>query len=211
MAGPASPRAAPAARDPECRDGRARGRALSGDPDCQPKCQSRVRSEHRSGGGKGAARGAGAVGNLRDDVLPLVAGQSGVAAATPIVRGIVALPAFPGEYLDLLGIDLLTNSAFRTFDLTDFQRRAVRSAAMAARAAHDCDHGGIGARPSSSRGRPGGGTGQRPDGPPNDWLSPANPRDNGRGRSAFCRDGHRLGTGITRPAGHARFDLASPD
>lgn len=59
--------------------------------------------------------------NLRDEVFPIVARQAGVAAATPLVRGIVSLPDFPGEYLDLLGIDILTNEPFRTFDLTDFQ------------------------------------------------------------------------------------------
>ena len=35
----------------------------------------------------------------------------------------LALPAFPGEYLDLLGIDILTNEPFRTFELTDFRAR----------------------------------------------------------------------------------------
>ena len=60
-------------------------------------------------------------GNLRNDFFPTVARQSGIAAATPIVRGIVPLPDFPGEYLDLLGIDILTNAPFRTFDLTNFQ------------------------------------------------------------------------------------------
>ncbi len=60
-------------------------------------------------------------GTLRDEFFPAVAREKGVSAATPIVRGIVTLPAFPGEYLDLLGIDILTNDAFRTFELTDFQ------------------------------------------------------------------------------------------
>ena len=60
-------------------------------------------------------------GNLRDELLPIIAHQPGIAAATPIVRGFVTLPDFPGEYLDLLGIDILTNQSFRTFDLTDFQ------------------------------------------------------------------------------------------
>ncbi len=60
-------------------------------------------------------------GTLPDEIFPIVAQQTGVSAGTPIVRGIVTLPAFPGEYLDLLGIDILTNDAFRTFDLTDFQ------------------------------------------------------------------------------------------
>ena len=61
-------------------------------------------------------------GNLRDDLFPIVAHHAGIAAATPIVRGFVTLPDFPGEYLDLLGIDILTNEPFRTFDLTDFKR-----------------------------------------------------------------------------------------
>ena len=60
-------------------------------------------------------------GDLRDDLFPKVARQAGVAAATPIVRGIVTLPKFPGEYLDLLGIDVFTNEPFRTFELTDFK------------------------------------------------------------------------------------------
>ncbi|MEO8045338.1 MAG: FtsX-like permease family protein [Spartobacteria bacterium] len=60
-------------------------------------------------------------GMLRDENFPRVAQEPGVSAATPIVRGLVTLPAFPGEYLDLLGIDILTNEPFRTFELTDFQ------------------------------------------------------------------------------------------
>jgi putative ABC transport system permease protein len=60
-------------------------------------------------------------GNLRDEILPQVARQAGVSAATPIVRGFVTLPKYPGEYLDLLGIDILTNAPFRTFELTDFK------------------------------------------------------------------------------------------
>lgn len=60
-------------------------------------------------------------GNLPDELFPTIAHQPGIAAATPLVRGLVTLPDFPGEYLDLLGIDILTNESFRTFDLTDFQ------------------------------------------------------------------------------------------
>jgi putative ABC transport system permease protein len=60
-------------------------------------------------------------GNLRDEILPQVARQTGVSGATPIVRGFVTLPKYPGEYLDLLGIDILTNAPFRTFELTDFK------------------------------------------------------------------------------------------
>jgi putative ABC transport system permease protein len=58
--------------------------------------------------------------NLRDDLLPLVSRQTGLAAATPLVRGLLTLPDFPGEYLDLLGIDVFTNEPFRTFELSGF-------------------------------------------------------------------------------------------
>ncbi|HEY1771516.1 MAG TPA: FtsX-like permease family protein [Chthoniobacterales bacterium] len=59
-------------------------------------------------------------GTLPETVLPKVIAQPGVAAATPIVRGFLTVPKFPGEYLDLLGIDIFTNIPFRTFELTDF-------------------------------------------------------------------------------------------
>ena len=45
----------------------------------------------------------------------------GIAAATPIVRGVVTLPDFPGEHLEVLGIDVFTNGPFRTFDPTNFE------------------------------------------------------------------------------------------
>jgi putative ABC transport system permease protein len=59
--------------------------------------------------------------NLDETLFPKVARHPGVAAATPIVEGFVTLPQYPGEYLDLLGIDVLTNAPFRTFELTDFR------------------------------------------------------------------------------------------
>jgi putative ABC transport system permease protein len=59
-------------------------------------------------------------GDLPDILFPRIAAQPGVAAATPIVEGFVSLPQFPGEYLDLLGIDVFTNEPFRTFQLSDF-------------------------------------------------------------------------------------------
>ncbi|HEV8422731.1 MAG TPA: FtsX-like permease family protein [Chthoniobacterales bacterium] len=61
--------------------------------------------------------------DLADNLFPKIAHQAGISAATPIVRGIVGLPQYPGEYLDLLGIDILTNQSFRTFALTDFQAK----------------------------------------------------------------------------------------
>lgn len=58
-------------------------------------------------------------GGLPDSVLPAVARAEGIRAATPVVRGFVTLPDFPGEYLQVLGIDIFTNEPFRTFELSD--------------------------------------------------------------------------------------------
>ncbi|CAN5583662.1 FtsX-like permease family protein [soil metagenome] len=60
-------------------------------------------------------------GGLPETVFPQVAGAAGVAAATPVVRGFVTLPDFPGEYLQVLGIDIFTDAPFRTFELKDFR------------------------------------------------------------------------------------------
>jgi putative ABC transport system permease protein len=59
-------------------------------------------------------------GHLPENVLPQVAKVMGVSAATPLVRGLVTLPDLPGEYLEVLGIDVFTNAPFRTFDPTNF-------------------------------------------------------------------------------------------
>jgi putative ABC transport system permease protein len=59
-------------------------------------------------------------GTLSDSLLPAISRMPGIVAATPIVEGFVSLPQWPGEYLDLLGIDVFTNQQFRTFQLTDF-------------------------------------------------------------------------------------------
>jgi putative ABC transport system permease protein len=64
-------------------------------------------------------------GHLPETTFPAVSTTAGVAAATPLVRGLVTLPDFPGEYLQILGIDVFTNAPFRTFeprniDATDF-------------------------------------------------------------------------------------------
>ncbi|MEP6821781.1 MAG: FtsX-like permease family protein, partial [Chthoniobacterales bacterium] len=60
-------------------------------------------------------------GGLPVDVFPAVAHHDGVAAATPLLRGVVSLPDFPGEYLQILGLDIFTNDSFRTFELSDFK------------------------------------------------------------------------------------------
>ena len=59
-------------------------------------------------------------GHLPETALPQVASAPGVSAATPIVRGLITLPDFPGEYLEVLGLDVFTNAPFRTFDPTNF-------------------------------------------------------------------------------------------
>ena len=60
-------------------------------------------------------------GHLPETVLPEVATVPGISAATPMVRGVVTLPDFPGEHLEVLGIDVFTNAPFRTFDPTNFE------------------------------------------------------------------------------------------
>lgn len=59
-------------------------------------------------------------GNLAETCFPIVAATNGISAATPIVRGLLTLPDFPGEYLVVLGIDVFTNTPFRTFEPTGF-------------------------------------------------------------------------------------------
>ena len=59
-------------------------------------------------------------GALSDKIFPAVAHGPGIAAATPVVRGVVTLPDFPGEYLQILGLDIFTNESFRSFELNDF-------------------------------------------------------------------------------------------
>ena len=55
-----------------------------------------------------------------ETLFPRVAREAGISAATPLVRGVVTLPDYPGEYLQILGLDIFTNEAFRTFELNDF-------------------------------------------------------------------------------------------
>ena len=59
-------------------------------------------------------------GKLSETILPQVSAVPGISAATPIVQGFVALPDFPGDYLEILGIDIFTNGPFRTFEPANF-------------------------------------------------------------------------------------------
>jgi putative ABC transport system permease protein len=49
---------------------------------------------------------------MPDALFPELQKVTGVVAATPVVEGLVTLPDYPGEYLRILGVDPLTNSAF---------------------------------------------------------------------------------------------------
>jgi len=50
---------------------------------------------------------------------PALRNHPALAAATPLVEEMAFLPDYPGEYLQVLGVDLFSNSAFRTYRLSD--------------------------------------------------------------------------------------------
>lgn len=54
-------------------------------------------------------------GPLDENLYPALAKIPGVAAATPVIQGLLTLPDHPGEYLRLLGVDPFTNPPFETF------------------------------------------------------------------------------------------------
>ena len=54
-------------------------------------------------------------GGFDETLLPKLAAAPGVRAATPLVEGYATLPRYPGEYLQLLGVDVFTNPPFATF------------------------------------------------------------------------------------------------
>jgi len=56
-------------------------------------------------------------GSLDDSIFPAIQHTPGVHAATPVIEELATLPAYPGEYLRVLGIDVFTNEPFRTFDI----------------------------------------------------------------------------------------------
>src|SRR6185436_3631734 len=57
---------------------------------------------------------------LPETILPGVAAAPGISGATPLVQGFVPLRDFPGDYLEILGIDVFTNEPFRTVDPANF-------------------------------------------------------------------------------------------
>jgi putative ABC transport system permease protein len=56
-------------------------------------------------------------GDVDETLWPVVARQPGVQAVTGLVEGKITFPDWPGEYLHVLGVDLLSGEAFRIFDV----------------------------------------------------------------------------------------------
>ena len=56
-----------------------------------------------------------------EHAYPIVANDPDIAATTPTVEDIASLTDFPGEYLQLLGIDIFSNGPLRTFELHNAQ------------------------------------------------------------------------------------------
>src|SRR5277367_5204242 len=62
---------------------------------------------------------------LRFDEMayPIVNNDPDISAATPIVDDVASLTDYPGEYLQLLGVDIFSNGPLRTFELHDAQNQ----------------------------------------------------------------------------------------
>jgi putative ABC transport system permease protein len=58
-----------------------------------------------------------------ENAYSLVVNHPGVAAATPLVEDVASLTDFPGEYLQIVGIDIFSNGPLRTFELHDAQNQ----------------------------------------------------------------------------------------
>lgn len=58
-----------------------------------------------------------------EEAYPVVAHHPDIAAATPTVEDVASLTDYPGEYLQILGIDIFSNAPLRTFELHDAQNQ----------------------------------------------------------------------------------------
>jgi putative ABC transport system permease protein len=58
-----------------------------------------------------------------ENAYPLVADDPDISAATPTVEDVAGLPDYPGDYLQVLGIDIFSNAPLRTFELHDAQNK----------------------------------------------------------------------------------------
>ncbi|MDR3403689.1 MAG: FtsX-like permease family protein [Chthoniobacter sp.] len=56
-------------------------------------------------------------GDVDETLWPVLARQPGVKAVTGLVEGKMTFPDWPGEYLQVLGVDLFSGEPFRTFEL----------------------------------------------------------------------------------------------
>src|SRR5271154_5343686 len=56
-----------------------------------------------------------------ENAYPVVANDPDIAAATPTVEDVASLTDYPGEYLQILGVDIFSNGPLRTFQLHDAQ------------------------------------------------------------------------------------------
>jgi putative ABC transport system permease protein len=54
-----------------------------------------------------------------ESIYPLVRQHPGVLAATPVIQEVCLLPDYPGEYLQLLGVDVFSNGPLRTYEFRD--------------------------------------------------------------------------------------------
>ena len=63
-----------------------------------------------------------------ETAYPVVANDPDVAAATPTVEDVATLTDFPGEYVQLLGVDIFSDAPLRTFTLHDAQERNPNAA-----------------------------------------------------------------------------------
>jgi putative ABC transport system permease protein len=64
-------------------------------------------------------------GTFDETLFPRIAALPGVRAATPLVQGLVTLPAHPGEYLRVIGLDPFSGDELRTFELLGADRARV--------------------------------------------------------------------------------------
>src|SRR5476651_1777540 len=56
-----------------------------------------------------------------EQAYPIVDSEPDIVAATPTVEDVASLTDYPGEYLQILGIDIFSNRPLRTFELHDAQ------------------------------------------------------------------------------------------
>ena len=56
-------------------------------------------------------------GDVDEKLWPQVEQQPGVTAVTGVIEAVASLPDWPGEYLRLVGVDVISGAQFRTFEL----------------------------------------------------------------------------------------------